>query len=207
MTTQSVVKCEGPRSKRGGILDAAIDYFGEVGFEHTKWATIADQVGIGQTALYHYFESKVHCLLTIMSSELARSVELFEVATADKPDSAEALKAAIDAAFDDTPREVLQMRILQNHMDLLSGKRPSEKEEAERQKARALVRKVEENWTSLVRRGIADGSFADRDSRQTGLALLALAVSVWRWYRPGGELALEDVRDFIRDASLRLVSP
>ena len=39
-------------------------------------------MGIGQTALYHYFESKAHCLLTIMSLELTRSLELFREVTA-----------------------------------------------------------------------------------------------------------------------------
>ena len=75
MTVDEQERTESPRSKRRMILDAAIDNFGGVGFEHTKWATIADEVGIGQTALYHYFESKVHCLLTIMSTELERSLE------------------------------------------------------------------------------------------------------------------------------------
>lgn len=205
MTAQPEARTEGPRSKRGVILDAAIDYFGEVGFEHTKWATIADQVGIGQTALYHYFESKVHCLLTIMTVELARSVERFETATAEAGTSTEALKAAVDAAFDVTPREVLQMRILQNHMDLLSTKRPSEKEEVERLKARALVKQIENNWIGLVERGVAEGDFAKRDSRQSGLALLALLVSVWRWYRSDGELSLDDVRTFTSDTCLRIV--
>ena len=65
------------------ILAAAIDKFGKDGYEHTKWATIADEVGIGQTALYHYFESKAHCLLTIMSLELDRSLERFREVTAD----------------------------------------------------------------------------------------------------------------------------
>ncbi len=65
---QALQETEGPRSKRALILTAAIDSFGQDGYEHTKWAKIADEVGIGQTALYHYFESKVHCLLTIMST-------------------------------------------------------------------------------------------------------------------------------------------
>ena len=73
--TLEAPETEGPRSKRALILTAAIEKFGKDGYEHTKWATIADQVGIGQTALYHYFESKAHCLLTIMSLELARSLQ------------------------------------------------------------------------------------------------------------------------------------
>ncbi|MEU1162209.1 helix-turn-helix domain-containing protein [Streptomyces sp. NPDC005921] len=49
---------EGPRSKRGAILVAAVERFGEDGYENTKWSEVADRVGIGQTALYHYFESR-----------------------------------------------------------------------------------------------------------------------------------------------------
>ena len=44
----------GPRSKRAAILAAAVGCFGEFGYEATKWSTVADRVGIGQTALYHY---------------------------------------------------------------------------------------------------------------------------------------------------------
>src|SRR5689334_14521391 len=108
-------RVDGPRSKRGVILDAAVDSFGELGFEHTKWAAIADQVGIGQTALYHYFESKHHCLLTIMTSELERSLNRFREATAGVADETRQLRLGTRSAFDVTPREALAARILLNH--------------------------------------------------------------------------------------------
>jgi AcrR family transcriptional regulator len=47
-------------AKRAEILDAATDRFGRDGYEDTKWADIAADVGVGPTALYHYFESKQH---------------------------------------------------------------------------------------------------------------------------------------------------
>src|SRR6266508_6031767 len=90
---QALLEQEGPRSKRAVILSAAIDSFGQDGYEHTKWAKIADQVGIGQTALYHYFESKAHCLLTIMTLELTRSLERFREVTADVDQANKALEA------------------------------------------------------------------------------------------------------------------
>ena len=155
---------EGPRSKRAVILTAAIEKFGKDGYEHTKWATISDQVGIGQTALYHYFESKAHCLLTIMSLELRRSLEAFREVTADVDSADKALEAAIAAAYAVSPREVLQMRILQSHMDLLATPRPSEKEEVERQKARALVRDIESEWTALIARGMKARVFRKGDA-------------------------------------------
>jgi AcrR family transcriptional regulator len=121
----------GPRSKRAAILRAAVESFGEVGYEHTKWSFVADRVGIGQTALYYYFESKAHCLLTIMHLELQRSSERFAEVTEGLPPG-DALRAAIGAAFDVTEHEVLQMRILHSHMDLLASARSSEREEEER---------------------------------------------------------------------------
>ena len=207
MVQQTVPETEGPRSKRARILTAAIESFGEDGYEHTKWAKIADEVGIGQTALYHYFESKAHCLLTIMSLELNRSLARFREVTADVGPADKALEAAIAAAFDVSPREVLQMRILQSHMDLLSTPRPSEKEEAERQNARALVRDIEKEWTGLLQRGMRAGDFPKRDAQILAGIVLSMIVSVWRWYRPGGRLSLEKVRDQISDAALRVVGP
>jgi TetR/AcrR family transcriptional regulator, cholesterol catabolism regulator len=204
---QALVETEGPRSKRALILTAAIESFGQDGYEHTKWAKIADEVGIGQTALYHYFESKAHCLLTIMSLELTRSLSRFREVTADIEPADKALEAAIAAAYDVSPREVLQMRILQSHMDLLATPRPSEKEEAERQRARGLVRDIEKEWTALLKRGMAAGTFPKRDATAMASVVLAMVVSVWRWYRPGGRLSLKQVRELISDACLRVVGP
>jgi len=202
---QELAERDGPRSKRALILAAAVQRFGDDGYEHTKWAAVADDVGIGQTALYHYFESKAHCLLTIMSLELKRSVDVFREVTADIPEADKALEVAIASAYEVSPREVLQMRILQNHMDLLAMPRASEKEEAERQTARQLVRDIEVEWTALLKRGMAEGVFADRDPQTSARLLLGLLVSVWRWYRPTGPMTLGQVRELISDACLRMV--
>jgi AcrR family transcriptional regulator len=204
---QPVAQAEGPRSKRALILSAAIDSFGHDGYERTKWAKIADEVGIGQTALYYYFESKAHCLLTIMSLELSRSLALFREVTAEVAEADKALERAIAAAYDVSPREVLQMRILQNHMDLLATPRPSVKEEAERQTARETVHEIEREWTDLLLRGMKTGAFPKRDAPALATVVLAMIVSVWRWYRPGGRMTLDEVRDLISGTCLRAVGP
>ena len=204
-TVDNAQRTESPRSKRAVIIATAIDRFGEEGFEHTKWATIADDVGIGQTALYHYFESKVHCLLTIMRLELSSSVERFHAATSSAPDSAAALVAAVASAYEASPRDALQRRILQNHMDLLATPRPSKKEEEERLLCRSLVQEIEHNWTGLVQKGIDEGVFRVDDALLTARMLLALVVGVWRWYRPGGEMTLDQITDVMADAAARLV--
>jgi hypothetical protein len=34
-----------------------------------------------------------------------------------------------------------------------------------------------------------------------------MVVGVWRWYRPGGRVGLDEVSDYMSDAALRLVGP
>ncbi|GHC98416.1 hypothetical protein GCM10010313_07070 [Streptomyces violarus] len=206
MATKIVEPEAGPRSKRAAILAAAVDHFGEAGFEATKWSTVAERVGIGQTALYHYFESKTHCLLTIMRLELQRSHDKFTEATEDVAEPAEALRAAVRAAYDVSDQEVLQMRILQNHMDLLSGPRKSKREEAERVAARQLVQVVERDWTNLLVRGMSQGAFPLRDAQLLGASVLGLIVSVWRWYRPSGPTPLSEISELIEGACVRMVA-
>lgn len=205
MTVDTEVRRESPRSKRSRILAVAVEHFGKVGYEHTKWASIADVVGIGQTALYHYFESKAHCLLTIMRLELADSVERFTSATDGRTDPEQALRAAIAVGLDASPTDALQRRILQNHMDLLATPRQSDKEEAERLRSRELVAEIEDNWSGLIAEGIEAGAFADRDPRMQARLVLALVISVWRWYRPNGSLTLEQITETVADAAVRIV--
>lgn len=112
---------------------------------------------------------------------------------------------AVRSAYDGSARDALQRRILQNHLDLLSTARPSEKEEQERLRSRALVRDIEKAWTDLIRRGVESGAFADRDVELSARMALALVVGVWRWYRPGGPHSLEEIGVLTSEAVLRVV--
>lgn len=197
---------DGPRSKRPAILAAAVECFGEAGYDGTKWSAVADRVGIGQPALYHYFESKAHCLLTIMRLGLRNSDAAFQEATAAAPTALAGLRAAVGAAYALSPQEVQQNRILVANIGLLATARVSEREETERQASRALVARVERNWTELLQRGIADGEFPDRDPVIMARSLLGLITGVWRWYRPDGALDLDAIAHFMEGCAVRMVA-
>jgi len=198
---------DGPRSKRAAILATAVTKFGEVGYEATKWSDIAGEVGIGQTALYHYFESKAHCLLTIMRLGLRNSETAFQEAVSGASGDLDALRAAVGAAYAVSELEVQQNRILQANLALLANPRASEREEAERLASRDLVVRIERNWEELLERGMASGEFARRDPQLSARSLLGLIVSVWRWYRPDGPMSLAAVTDFVTDSCVRMVRP
>src|SRR3954447_6911979 len=100
------------RSKRDAILASATTYFGREGYEDSKWADVAKAVGIGSTALYHYFESKLHCLYEIMAEALRDELEKFERITKEHDDFAEGFVALLNAIFDLDEHEVLRNRLL-----------------------------------------------------------------------------------------------
>src|SRR3954470_16564665 len=100
------------RSKRDDIIYAAIEHFGQYGYEYTKWADIAKEVGVGSTALYHYFESKLHCLYEIQALAVQAEGEKFERVTGGHDDFADALTAVVNSAFELTDHEVLRNRVL-----------------------------------------------------------------------------------------------
>lgn len=190
------------RSKRQEILTTAIDHFGSRGYEYTKWADIATDVGLGSTALYHYFESKLHCLFEIHAEALEAERERFDRLTSDRGEFGPTLVRLLDGLFDLTEHEVLRNRVLVAEEGLIAAARKSPREEEARRLARSRMRDIEFAWATLLTRGMEQGAIPEADPRLLTHALLGLYKSVWHWYRPGGGLSLDDVRDFFVERCL-----
>jgi TetR/AcrR family transcriptional regulator, cholesterol catabolism regulator len=184
------------RSKRAAILDVATEQFGREGYEHSKWADVAKEVGIGSTALYHYFESKLHCLYEIMADALEAELEKFERITKEHDDFTEGLVAVLNAVFDLSEHEVLRNRLLVSEQVLVGVHRTSVREEEARQRARERTRDLEFAWATFLTRGMEQGAIPEADPRLLTRAVLGLYNSVFHWYRPRGGLALPDVAEF-----------
>jgi AcrR family transcriptional regulator len=195
-----------PRSKREGILTAATAYFGEHGYEDTKWADVAAAVGIGSTALYHYFESKLHCLYVIMADAVASFHEDFERITSGTDDYLDALVSVLRSSYDLTEQEVLRNRVLVAEQGLIGIPRQSRREEEARELARARTRDLEFAWATFLVRGMEQGHVPEADARLLTRALLGLYNSIWHWYRPRGTLRLDEIADFYIRRQLAVLS-
>jgi AcrR family transcriptional regulator len=195
----------GPRSKRDQILEVATGYFGRDGYEETKWADVAAGVGIGPTALYHYFESKQHCLYEIMSQALATARERFERIVAEHSDWNAALVALLGAGFELTETDVLQFRVLLAEHGRLGTRSVPSREEASRKAVRARKRDYGAAWAAFLARGMEEGALPRSDPQLLAKALLGLYNSVWTWYRPGGSLSSTDVGRFVVGRELALL--
>jgi TetR/AcrR family transcriptional regulator, cholesterol catabolism regulator len=184
------------RSKRADILRVATAIFGRDGFEHSKWADVALEVGIGSTALYHYFESKLHCLYVIMADALEEDLRYVERITSESDDHVTALVTMLRRLYDLDEQEVLRNRVLVSEQFLVGIHRESPREEEARQMARARMRDLEFAWATFLARGMEQGVIPEADARLLTRAVLGLHNSVWHWYRPRGPLTLEEVSDF-----------
>ena len=193
-------------AKRGEILAAATERFGRDGYEDTKWADIAADVGVGPTALYHYFESKQHCLYVIMDQALEGFRVRFEALTGDDgAEAAGALAAVIGDAFRLSEHDVQRNRVLVAEQGLLSGRSGSPREEEARQAARARTRDLEFAWASFLARAMERGAIPENDPRLLTRAILGLYNSIWHWYRPNGIVALDRVAGFFTERTFALV--
>jgi TetR/AcrR family transcriptional regulator, cholesterol catabolism regulator len=184
------------RSKRDGILATATAYFGEHGYEDTKWADVAKAVGIGSTALYHYFESKLHCLYVIMADALESFHSDFERITGESHDFLDALLGVLRSSYDLSDQEVLRNRLLVAEQGLIGIPRQSRREEEARELARARTRDLEFAWATFLVRGMEQGHIPQADARLLTRAVLGLYNSVWHWYRPRGTMGLDEIADF-----------
>ena len=185
-----------PGVKRERIIQVAIEAFGRYGYEDAKWADVASAVGIGPTALYHYFESKQHCLYEIMGQTVSDFQARFERITSANDDWNEALVALLVDAFDLTEEEVLRNRVLVAEQGLIGSHRTAPREEAARAAARTRTRDLEFAWGTFLARGMQQGHLPENDPQLLSRAVLGLYNSVWHWYRPGGTLDLPDVGRF-----------
>jgi TetR/AcrR family transcriptional regulator, cholesterol catabolism regulator len=184
------------RSKRDEILRTATAYFGEYGYEATKLADVAAAVGIGSTALYHYFESKLHCLYVIMADALGFFRSEFDRNTGAHEDYLDALLAVLRASYDLSDQDVLRNRVLVAEQGLVGVRRTSPREEEARSLARARIRDVEFAWATFLVRGMEQGILPEADPRLLTRALLGLYNSIWHWYRPKGQVSLDEVTEF-----------
>ena len=184
------------RSKRDEIVAKASEFFGREGYEDTKWADVATAVGIGSTALYHYFESKLHCLYIILAEALEDWRQNFERVTSEHSEYLEALVAVLRSGYDLDEAEVLRMRVLVAEQGLVGVPRKAPREEEARVLARDRTRDLEFAWATFLVRGMEQGLLPEADPRLLTRAVLGLNNSVWPWYRPRGRTPLEEIADF-----------
>lgn len=182
------------RSKRDMILKVAAQEFGRNGFDATKWARIAEPAGIGNTALYHYFESKNHCLFTLLLESHEGWYETWRACLSAEADPVDAVLDAVSATFRCTEAEAVKNRLLFHEQGKLSTFQTTKRTEEARLEAVRVTRRIEKLWVGFFTDAMARGALPQQDPTLLTRAIIGLLQSVWGWYRPGGRQKLADLQ-------------
>jgi TetR/AcrR family transcriptional regulator, cholesterol catabolism regulator len=157
---------------------------------------VAADIGVGSTALYHYFESKLHCLFEIMSETLESSQAVFDELTQRHARFADGFVALMHANFDIDEIGVARRRVFVAEQGRLGQPRRPEREEDARRRARSRISEIEVSWSNWLSRAMAIGAVPEADPQLLTRAALGLYNSVWHWYRPRGTVSLAEVEAF-----------
>ncbi|MCV3271202.1 TetR/AcrR family transcriptional regulator [Roseobacter sinensis] len=170
----------GPR-----VRAAALKLFARQGFAAVSMREIAREVGVQAGALYNYTADKQSLLFDLMQSHLDSLLAAFE----DDP------TAAPEARL----RQFVQFHIRFHHdrpdavfiayMEL-RNLTPENFARIE-----ALRRRYEDRLETILKAGVAEGSFAVTDTKIATMAVIAMLTGVSTWFRSAGRLSLDEVQE------------
>jgi AcrR family transcriptional regulator len=194
-----------PGDKREQILRVAPEFFAQYGYRKTRWGDVGAAVGVQSSALYYYFESKLHCLYEVIGRTISGWHDRFDEITTRPTPYQDRLVEVLFDTYDLTDEELMRTRVVVAEWGRVAIRRASGREERARLDARARIQDLEYAWGTFLARGMQEGVVTEDDPRVLTRALLGLRQSIWYWYEPGGRLTLDDLAAFFVRRQLALL--
>jgi AcrR family transcriptional regulator len=172
---------------RETILEAAAQVFRQKGFHGASMQDIADAVNLQKASLYHHVSSKQEILLALLDRALELLLERIS-AISDQPVPA-------DQKLQEMIRTYLQ--ILAENTDLSAVLLFEHRSLERKQHARHVPNrdKFEALWRDVLAEGVASHLFQCDDPALTARAILGILNWTITWYRPNGEMTINQIAD------------
>ncbi len=188
------VQADGRRTRQA-ILDAALDLFAENGFFGTSLREIAARVGVRESALYNYFDSKEALFLALLDTAQDRNAEKLNEFLAEPATDVESFLERLTTRILDHFCEPWQQRLfLVSMSDGMRLAKLGRVDPLERMTGRAAP------FQQLMASLIARGWLQPADPRVLSMEFMG-PLLVWRQFHainPNGPLVL-DRNVFARD--------
>jgi AcrR family transcriptional regulator len=175
------------RNTRGDVVRAAGRLFAERGYHGTSMRDLGKELGMLGSSLYSHVESKQDLLVEVVEE----GARLFDgsagQALASPGPAPERLDALIAGHIDVVVDNIDVARTFLNEARML--------DDEHRSRILAARDRYEEGFRTVIREGIAEGSFApDADPKTASIFILSILNAVERWYDPAGELDRDALR-------------
>jgi len=182
--------------RRDLILQQANRLFSERGFAATSLEDIAAAVGIKRESLYYYYPGKYDLLYDIIEPQIINTLDNFDRIIAREASNKTAIRRAID-------NHLQQFNPSYLHMAMAVRRSSRDEVEQKFSRLRDLFKRYERKWTELVRRAAEAGDIrSDKPPKMVVYSILGLCNSLSSWYRPQGELSLDQIGGHFSDILL-----
>lgn len=178
------------------VRDAALKLFARHGFAAVSMRQIASEVGVQAGALYNYTPDKQSLLFSLLKGHMDELLAAWE---AERP-SGDAL-----SRLEQFTRFHIRFNVERPEAIFISYMELRNLEPENFEVIEALRRRYEDELETILRDGVASGSFEVPDTKIATLAVIAMLTGVNTWYRPGGRLSLEEVQQTYWDMVRRAV--
>lgn len=180
---------------REQLIDIAAQLFDSKGYAQTSINDIASAIGLGRSAVYHYFRNKEEILAALVEAEaLEPSHQLQELTANSELTPSHRLRLAIvdgiKRRLSSGSRFILLSR--------LEAQIPDELEPLYNQGRRDIY----DFYVRCIADGIAAGEFRQTDPKIAAFAVIGMANWTSRWYSPNGPMTPQEIGEIIADFAM-----
>ena len=175
-----------PGYDQESVFDIAVQVFNKHGYDATSMGTLADNLGISKSAIYHHVPSKGDLLRLALDEALVPLEAIAEDERAQRGTAEERLEFMLRS----TIRVLIRRQAYVTLLLRLRGNTEIERDALERRRA------VDRHVTNLVTQAQQEGTLRqDIDPRTTTRLLFGAINSMVEWYRPDGPVSAEQVEE------------
>jgi AcrR family transcriptional regulator len=180
---------------REQMIDIAAQLFDSKGYANTSINDIARAIGLGRSAVYHYFRNKEEILAALVESEaLTPSHRLMELAGQHDLTPAERLRRAIV--------DGINRRLSSGSRFILLARLEAQIPEELGPLYNKGRRDIYDFYVKCIVDGIAAGEFREVDAKVAAFAVIGMANWTSRWYSPSGPRTPVEIGEIIADMAL-----
>lgn len=179
------------------VLRRATKVFSSVGFEGATMREIADEARIRQADLFARFPSKEEILWLIAYKAHRFIIEGQADAFSGGKDTVDRFRRFI--------RFHSSFHAEQHDVALIVNQNMSSLSLDHRVEAVRLRDLYDHRFRELLERGVLEGQFDITNLRVTAYAILEMGIEISVWYRPQGELSVEELSALHEELALRMV--
>lgn len=178
------------------IINESARLFAEKGYFGTSMDDIAQAVGVRKSSLYHHIRSKESILRWIVTEAIRKHLEaLRPILAEERTPYADRLRRAIRAHLDVIAAHSNEVVTLLHSFRALDPQL--------QEPLLAQMHEYETAFMEIIQKGIQAGEFRPVDVQLAAYDILGRCNWVFRWYRPGGRLSLDEIASSLGDFTLK----